>query len=71
MDYLSIADTAKKWGISKRRVQTLCSEGRILGVIRIGTMWAVPDDAEKPCDARIKSGNYIGASCKKNRATDQ
>ena len=65
MDYLSIAETAKKWGLSKRRVQTLCTEGRIPGVTRLGTMWAIPVDAEKPSDARVKSGNYIGFSAKR------
>lgn len=59
MEYLSIAQTAEKWGLSKRRVQVLCSEGRIPGIMRIGTVWAIPADAEKPKDARIKSGKYI------------
>ena len=59
MEYLSIAQIAEKWGLSKRRVQVLCSEGRIPGTMRIGTVWAVPADAEKPKDARIKSGKYI------------
>ena len=59
MEYLSIAQTAEKWGLSKRRVQVLCTEGRIPGAMRIGTVWAVPADAEKPKDARIKSGKYI------------
>ena len=26
MEYLSISQTAEKWGLSKRRVQVLCSE---------------------------------------------
>ena len=64
MDYVSISDTAKKWGLSKRRVQTLCSEGRIPGAARIGIIWAIPGDAEKPEDARVKSGHYIGMSAK-------
>ncbi len=70
MDYSSISDTAKRWGLSRRRIQTLCSEGRIPGAARIGMMWAIPSDAEKPEDARIKSGHYIGVSAlrKKNSA---
>ncbi len=67
MDYVSIAETAEKWAISKRRVQTLCTEGRIPGFTRLGTMCAIPKDAEKPNDARIKSGNYIGVSAKYSR----
>ena len=59
MSYLSILETAKKWGISKRRIQVLCSENRIPGAMRIGNYWAIPEDAEKPKDARVKSGRYI------------
>ena len=29
--------------------------------MKIGSYWAIPTDAEKPKDARIKSGNYLGA----------
>jgi len=29
------------------------------GAIRIGTVWGIPEDAEKPADARIKNGKYI------------
>lgn len=59
MEYLSITQTAEKWGISGRRIQRLCSEGRIPGATKIGLYWAVPADAMKPKDARIKSGKYI------------
>ena len=59
MEYLSIREVAEKWGISKRRIQTLCSEDRISGAVRIGNMWAIPVDAKKPKDARIRSGKYI------------
>ena len=34
------------------------------GVSRLGTIWMIPSDAEKPADARIKSGKYIGCSAK-------
>lgn len=59
MKYLSASQTAEKWGISARRVQILCNEDRIPGAIHVGFVWAIPDDAEKPADARIKSGQYI------------
>lgn len=57
MDYISIAEAAEKWGITPRRVQVLCSEGRIPGLKKFGKAWAIPKDAEKPADARkAKSG---------------
>lgn len=59
MEYLSISQVAEKWGLSARRINVLCSEGRIPGATKIGSYWAVPADAEKPKDARIKSGKYI------------
>ena len=59
MGYLSIKQTAQKWGISIRRVSLLCSEGRIPGACRIGSYWAIPEEAEKPKDARVKTGKYI------------
>lgn len=59
MEYLSIKQTAEKWGICARRVQTLCAEGRICGAQRIGHQWIIPVVAEKPKDARVKSGKYV------------
>ncbi len=59
MNYLSIKDTALRWGISERRVQVLCKEGRIPGIIQIGYVWGIPDNAEKPKDARIRNGRYV------------
>lgn len=59
MNYLSITQVADKWGISNRRIQTLCSEGRINGATKIGSYWAIPDDAPKPVDLRKNNGKYI------------
>ena len=42
MKYLSIAQTAERWGISTRRIQILCGEGRVPSAIRIGTVWGIP-----------------------------
>lgn len=47
MNYLSVSQTAEKWGISTRRIQILCGEERIPGAMRIGAFWAIPDDAVK------------------------
>ena len=54
MEYLSALDIALKWGISKRRVQILCIENRITGVKKVGNMWLIPEEAEKPKDGRVK-----------------
>lgn len=59
MEYLSIRQTAEKWGLSKRRIQVLCSENRIPGAMKVDSSWVIPADAEKQVDARIRSGKYI------------
>lgn len=51
---MSCPEAAVKWGISERRVQKLCEVGRIPGVSKIGYMWLIPKDAEKPVDKRLK-----------------
>lgn len=58
MKYLSTFEVAEKWGISHRRVAILCNENRIPGAQRTGSRWIIPENAEKPADARIKSGKY-------------
>ncbi len=52
MRYMTASQAAKKWNISQRRVQILCSQNRIDGVFKFGENWAIPDDAEKPKDNR-------------------
>jgi hypothetical protein len=59
MEYMTANEAAEKWGISSRRVHTLCNEGRIESAARLGNAWAIPKDAVKPNDGRIKSGKYV------------
>ena len=55
MEYLPIQEYSEKWNISKRRIQILCKEGRINGAKMIGNMWVIPENTERPSDARTKS----------------
>ena len=59
MKYLSTKDTSEKWGIGQRRIQILCKQDRIPGAFHVGNSWAIPEDATKPKDERIKTGRYI------------
>lgn len=59
MKYISASEVAMKWNLSKRRIVVLCNEGRIDGAQKAGSVWIIPDTAEKPSDARVKSGKYI------------
>ncbi len=48
MEYLTTTEMANKWNISRRRIATLCNEGRIEGAVLKGKTWLVPADAKKP-----------------------
>ena len=50
--YGTVAETARRWGISERRVRLLCAQGRVPGAIREGRSWLIPAEAVKPLDAR-------------------
>ncbi|MGM9937084.1 MAG: DNA adenine methylase [Candidatus Ornithomonoglobus sp.] len=52
MRFISAREAAEKWGISQRRVAVLCSEHRIPNAEMVGNMWIIPNNAEKPEDAR-------------------
>ncbi|MCR5610000.1 MAG: helix-turn-helix domain-containing protein [Lachnospiraceae bacterium] len=54
MEYMTANQASKKWNISQRRVQILCSEGRIPGVFKLGEAWAIPANTQKPEDKRRK-----------------
>lgn len=48
MNYLSVAETARKWNMSERGVRNYCSQGKIMGAFLTGKTWNVPENAEKP-----------------------
>ena len=62
MDFISVKETAKKWGVSERWVQVLCEQGRIDGVSKFGKSWLVPKNAEKPTNGRVISGKLKKSS---------
>lgn len=55
-------EKAAEWGISERTVNNLCNNKRIPGAVKVGKSWQIPDDAERPTDKRIKSGNYMNSA---------
>ena len=56
--YMTIKEIAEQWGVTRRRVQAVCSEGRIPGAVKFGNVWAIPSDAIKPNDGRVTTGEY-------------
>ncbi len=62
MEFLSVKQTALKWGISERYVQRYCVEGRIDGAKKFSGAWAIPSNAEKPQDKRKASSKKEGSN---------
>ncbi len=54
LEYMTVKEAAQKWGSSERRIQILCSENRIDGVIRLSRVWLISNHAKKPSDGRRK-----------------
>lgn len=54
MDFMSVKEAAKLWGLSERWVQKLCEDSRISGIARFGRSWIIPSNAERPTDLRRK-----------------
>lgn len=57
--FMTVKQTAEKWGLSERRVRILCSTGRIPGVYQESRAWKIPVDAVKPADRRFKSSESL------------
>lgn len=55
--FITVQEAADKWGVTPRQVQILCKADRIEGVSRIGRIWVIPENAEKPTgDRRVDRG---------------
>lgn len=48
MKYLSVAELAKKWGITERSVRKYCADGRLEGAFLTGKTWNIPENVIKP-----------------------
>ena len=68
MEYMTIQEASDKWNISARRIQVLCSSGRLCGAVKFGRQWAIPCNVDKPIDARIKCGKYIKGDCQNDKS---
>jgi hypothetical protein len=56
---MTTAEAAELWGITTRRVQILCDNGKVKDAFRIGRTWIIPKGVAKPIDGRTKAAkNY-------------
>ena len=59
MNFVSVAEIAKKWNISDRMVRNYCANGRIPGAFLTGKTWNIPADAIKPeRESKNQFNNY-------------
>ena len=59
MDYISVAEAAKKWGVSERSVRNYCAIGKIPDAVLAGKTWQIPADADKPKRTNAKEKNAL------------
>lgn len=57
-EYMTAKEAADLWEISVRRVQRLCKENRIEGVLNVNRVWLIPKASPKPIDKRRKVVTY-------------
>lgn len=66
--FMTVKQASEKWGISERRIRTLCSDGKISGAYQEKRMWHIPIDAAKPVDGRYKSQESILSQIDRKKA---
>ena len=54
-ELMTTTEAAELWGISMRRVQILCENGKVTGAVRMGRTWIIPRETTKPMDGRTKA----------------
>lgn len=66
VNMITAKEAASRWGLSDRRITTLCRNGKIPGATKYGKAWYIPQAAEKPLDERVKSGKFVKTVRKDN-----
>ena len=56
MNYMTLREASEICGISARQINSYCADGRIPGAEKMGRVWLIPKDAQKPVDGRTKQG---------------
>ena len=57
--FISTKQMAEKWNMSDRQVRKLCEAGKIDGAIRVGKVWSIPSNAQKPINKKINLDEEI------------
>jgi hypothetical protein len=62
MEWIAVKEAGELWGMTTRRAQFLCANGKVDGAQKLGNIWVVPKGTPKPIDGRTKAakqGNRI------------
>ena len=65
-ELMTTMEATELWGVTTRRVQILCDNGKVKGAIKMGRTWIIPRGAPRPIDGRTKEAK---AARQENRAT--
>ena len=65
MDLMTTKDASEKWGISVRRIQVLCDNGKVSAAFKLGGIWVMPKDTPKPIDGRTKAAKQCSGNGQK------
>ena len=55
--FITVQETAIKWGVTPRQVQILCKNNRIDGAVRLSRIWVIPENAKKPTKDKLPKNN--------------
>ena len=61
MEYATVEEMAKRWGVCAQAVQTCCEAGQIAGAERAGGAWRLPANTEPPQALRGAKSAQAGA----------
>lgn len=59
MEYLTVKEAGEKWGLGIRIVTLYCVEGRIVGAVKKGNLWLIPEYADRPVDKRRRENKTL------------
>jgi hypothetical protein len=59
LDWITPQQASDQWGITVRQVQSLCSQERVRGAIRLGRVWLIPKNTPRPQDGRTKVAKSV------------
>ncbi|WP_235900839.1 DNA-binding protein [Inconstantimicrobium porci] len=57
--YLKISEISKNGALKRKNQYFMFRRTHRGGIVKFGNTWAIPENAEKPKDERIKTGKYI------------